>query len=139
MNKDTQASAPAVPKTLLSGQLAEARALDALQMAKNTDVWRPTTGQIESPAFREIVGRPLFTARGLVRGTVIDSVQKGFAEIKSGASVLGSTYQLRLQAYRSVVEDQAFKLYTSRPLDTQFARWLRPLGVKVRPLPSPEP
>jgi hypothetical protein len=139
MNKDPLACAPAMPRTLLSGQLAEARALDALQMAKNTDVWRPTSGQIESPAFREIVGRPLFTARGLARGTVIDSVQKGFAEIKSGASVLGSTYQLRLQAYRSVVEDRTFKLFTSRPLDTQFARWLRPLGVKVRPLPGPEP
>jgi hypothetical protein len=126
----------AVPFILSSGQNAEARALCALNVAKNTEVWRPSLQQIDSPAFREIVGRPLYTVRGIARGTIIDSVEDGLAEIKSGSSVLNSTYQLRLQTYRSVIEERPLRIFTSRPVDIDFGQWLDPWGVKIEPLPD---
>jgi hypothetical protein len=128
-----------IPEPLVSGQNAEARALEALNVSKNTEVWRPTVSQVCSAVFRAIVGDARYTTRGLVRGTVVDSIERGLAEIKSGKSVLDSTYQLRLQTYRSVVEKQPLTIYTSRPVTSPFRRWLDPKGVKVRPLPGPEP
>jgi hypothetical protein len=125
-----------VPSILSSGQDAEARALCALNAAKNTEVWRPSLQQIDSPAFRTIVGRPLYTVRGIVRGTIVDSVEDGLAEIKSGSSILNSTYQLRLQTYRSVIEERPLRIYTSRPIDIDFGQWLDPWGVKIEPLPG---
>jgi hypothetical protein len=127
-----------IPNALRSGQAAEARALGALHIAKNTGVWRPSPEQIESAAFRNIVGIPQFTSRGLARGTVLDSVEGGLAEIKSGASVLNSTYQLRLQTYRAVVEERPLKIYTNRPVDLEFGQWLNPWGVRIEPLPGPD-
>ena len=127
------------PGPLASGQEAEARALEALRLPKNTAVWRPTPAQIASPHFREVVGDPHYTATGLVRGTVLDSVAAGLAEIKSGASVLDSSYQLRLQTYRALEERRPLTIYTSRPVGPDFQRWLGPHGVAVKPLPEPEP
>jgi hypothetical protein len=127
---------PAAPSILSSGQNAEARALCALNVSKNTEVWRPSLQQIDSPAFRRIVGRPLYTVRGIARGTIIDSVEDGLAEIKSGSSILNSTYQLRLQTYRSVIEERPLRIYTSRPVDIDFGQWLDPWGVKIEPLPD---
>lgn len=130
----------AVPNPLAAGQAAEARALEALRLEKNTQVWRPTAEQIGSTDFQRIVGEPRYTSAGLVRGTVLDSVSAGLAEIKSGASPLESTYQLRLQTFRSVVENKPLTLYTSRPPRPGFGRWLDPHKVAVKPLPSePEP
>ena len=126
-----------VPVPLALGQAAEAQALLALNIQKNSAVWRPTPEQIESPAFRFIVGRPRYTSTGLARGTVLDSINPGFTEIKSGTSVLDSTYQLRLQTYRSVVENQPLTIYTNRPVDTRFGKWLDPRGVQIEPLPEP--
>lgn len=128
-----------IPASLTLGQTAEARALSALSMAKNTDVWRPSPRQIHTPAFKTIVGPAHYTPRGLPRGTVVDSVQDGLAEIKSGRSVLDSTYQLRLQTYRSVIEDRPFKIYTNRPVDVEFGQWLSPWGVRIEPMPGPHP
>jgi hypothetical protein len=128
-----------IPEPLICGQAAEVRALDALHVAKNTEVWRPTVQQVCSAVFRSIVGDPRYTARGLARGTVLDSIEEGLAEIKSGTSVLDSTYQLRLQTYRSVIEKQPLTIYTNRPIPAPFRRWLDPKGVKVKPLPEPEP
>jgi filamentous hemagglutinin len=126
------------PPALRSGQAAEIQALRALCLVKNTEVWRPSDEQVKSAAFRIIVGDPRYTPTGLARGTVLDAVGPDLAEIKSGASVLDSTYQLRLQTYRSVVERNALTIYTSRPVESRFGRWLDPHGVKIRPLP-PEP
>ena len=131
-------SAP-IPASLASGQAAEARALEALHLSKNTEVWRPSSEQIASAEFRQIVGQPLFTARGLPRGTVVDSEAAGLAEIKSGRSILDSTYQLRLQTYRSVIEQQPLSLYTDRPVDIEFGHWLNPWGVKIESIPGPCP
>lgn len=127
------------PEALASGQAAEARALEALHLPKNTAVWRPSPAQIASPHFREVVGDPHYTSTGLVRGTVPDSVAAGLAEIKSGGSILDSSYQLRLQAYRALEEKRPLTIYTSRPVGPGFRRWLGPHGVAVKPLPEPEP
>jgi hypothetical protein len=128
-----------VPDPLTSGQAAETRALSALRMRKNTEIWRPSSAQIESSDFKQIVGPARYTDRGFPRGTVVDSVETGFAEIKSGRSVLKPTYQLRLQTYRAVAEERAFKIYTNRPVDIEFGQWLGPWGVEIRPLPEPQP
>jgi hypothetical protein len=118
----------------------EAQALQALHLAKNTEVWRPSVEQIGSADFRQIVGEPHYTATGLARGTVLDSVAAGLAEIKSGASVLDSTYQLRLQTYRAHIEKKPLTIYTSRPVDVGFGHWLNPHGVAIKPLPAePDP
>ena len=53
-----------IPTTLTSGQIAETRALGALQISKNTVVWRPSLRQVDTPAFRQIVGLPRFTGLG---------------------------------------------------------------------------
>jgi len=90
-------------------------------------------------AFKAIVGDPRYTAGGLARGTVLDSVEHGLAEIKSGSSSLDSTYQLRLQTYRALTEKQRLTIYTSRPIRPPFREWLDPKGVKIKPLPDPEP
>jgi len=128
------------PAPFASGLAAEAQALQALRLEKNTEVWRPSAEQVASTAFRRIVGDPRYTATGLARGTVLDSVSRELAEIKSGASPLDSTYQLRLQTYRSVVEKRPLIVYTNRPLKPGFGRRLRPHGVAVKPLPAePEP
>jgi hypothetical protein len=128
-----------VPEPLVSGQAAEIRALDALHVSKNTEVWRPSLAQVCSDAFRAVVGAPRYTSRGLARGTVLDSIEAGLAEIKSGTSALDSSYQLRLQTYRSLIEKQPLTIYTNRPIASPFRRWLDPKGVKVKPLPEPEP
>jgi hypothetical protein len=120
---------------LTSGQAAEALALEALRLSKNTAVWRPTAEQVHSPAFKDIVGHPKYTSTGLARGTVLDSVESGLSEIKSGSSTLDSTYQLRLQTYRALVEKQSLTIYTNRPVDADFGRWLNPRGVQIEPLP----
>lgn len=128
------------PPSLVTGQEAEARALGALRLNKNTSVWRPSPEQVQSPEFRQIVGQPLFTARGVARGTVLDSTESGLTEIKSGCSILSSTYQLRLQTYRSVAEEQPLRILTDRPIDIQFGQWLNPWGVKIEPMPeAPQP
>ena len=56
-------------------------------------------------------------------------------EIKSGSSVLNSTYQLRLQTYAALVNNQPLTIYTSRAVNTQFSAWLGRWGVSVKPLP----
>ena len=129
-----------MPAILTLGQMAEAQALQVLKLTKNTEVWRPSPDQIGSEDFQLIVGAPHYTATGLARGTVLDSVAAGLAEIKSGASVLDSTYQLRLQTYRAVIEKKPLTIYTSRPVGTDFGQWLHPHGVAIEPIPpEPEP
>lgn len=131
----SEPSCNGIPCALASGQAAEALALEALKIAKNTSVWRPTPEQIHSLAFQSIVGHPRYTSTGLARGTVLDSVESGFSEIKSGSSTLDSTYQLRLQTYRALIEKTPLTIYTNRPVDLEFGRWLNPRGVQIEPLP----
>lgn len=125
-----------VPAPLAAGRSAESQALGALGREKNHRVWRPSWEQIESAEFKRVVGDPQYTELGFPRGTVIDAVDpEALLEIKSGKSPLGATYQLKLQAYRALVEDRRLKIYTSRPVQPQFAAWLEPLGAELDPLP----
>jgi hypothetical protein len=125
----------ASPSPLRAGRSAETHALSALQREKNREIWRPSPEQVVSPEFKQIVGLPRYTERGFARGTILDSVEGELAEIKSGSSALSATYQLRLQAYRAWAESRPLKIYTNRPIDPEFERWRKPLGVAIEPLP----
>jgi hypothetical protein len=82
-----------VPSALRSGQLAEGPALDAIGSSGKV-TFTPTADQINSAAFKVIVGDAKYTASGTPVSTIFDgSTAGGLAEIKSGSSVLNSTYQ----------------------------------------------
>jgi RHS repeat-associated protein len=118
-----------------AGQVFETDVLAAQNLAKNTGVWRPTAAQIDSAAFKVVVGDARYTSTGLARGTIMDSVQGGFLEIKGGSSVLESTYQLRLQTYRSLIENTPLTIQTARPVGAEFGQWLNRWGVSVQAPP----
>jgi hypothetical protein len=62
-----------------------------------------------------------------------DATDAGFLEIKTGKSVLNSSYQMRLQNYRSLMENTPYTIQTSRPIN-QFKAWLDFWGVTVEGL-----
>ncbi len=113
-----------IPSQLTAGQAWEAQRLATLGLSKNTGVWRPTLQQTESAAFRVIVGEPKFIRSGLPRGTILDASQGGLLELKGGTSVLDSSYQLRLQTYRSLMENRPLTIETTRPVNPNFGDWL---------------
>ena len=77
-----------------------------------------TRAQIESTAFKVIVG-DLSTQPEAPVGTVYDAtVGNGLGEIKIGTSVLDSSSQLRLQTYGAIVNNTPFAIYD----DTNQAR-----------------
>ena len=78
-----------------------------------------------------IVGEAKYTKGGLLRGTTLDATDAGFLEIKGGTSTLNSTYQLRLQTYRSLIEETPYTIRTTRPVNSTFGDWLQRWGVKV--------
>ena len=61
----------------------------------------------------------------------LDSTQGGLVEIKHGRSVLNSTYQLRLQTFRSLTEELPYTIRTTRPVNSTFQEWLQRWGVTV--------
>ena len=84
-------SAAAVPNAMRAGQLAEGPALKAIG-SNGKVTFTPTPEQMDSAAFKVIVGSPKFTPTGSPVSTIYDgSVQAGLAEIKSGSSALSST------------------------------------------------
>ncbi len=121
-----------VPQQLTQGQAHELRKLTALGLEKNSGIWRPGPGDIESAAFNVIVGKPRFTPIGEPVGTILDSANTGFLrEIKGGSSTLDSSYQLRLQTYYSLKTGQPYIIDTTRPVNPAFGDWLRRWGVTV--------
>jgi len=86
---------------------------------------------MDSAAFKVIVGEPKFTASGLPKGTIFDGTLGGNLEIKGGSSVLDSTYQLRLQTYRSLKTNTWLTIETTRPINPAFQSWLDRWGVSV--------
>ncbi|AEF99541.1 RHS repeat-associated core domain-containing protein [Methylomonas methanica] len=119
-----------------SGQIAEAEQLAALNSSGKVS-FTPTATQIDSAAFKIIVGEAKYTAAGTPVGTIYDgSIASGLAEIKNGASTLNSSYQLRLQTYGSLVNNTPYSIYTSRPVNQTFQEWLTNWGVSVKPLPK---
>jgi RHS repeat-associated protein len=117
---------------LRAGQLHEAEQLAQLGVGKNTVVFRPTAEQVDTATFRAIVGEPKYTPGGQLRGTIFDGNDiSGNIEIKGGRSELNSTYQLRLQTYKSVIDGQPFSIQTTRPINPVFQEWLDFWGVKI--------
>ena len=130
-----QAAESGIPAALRAGQLAEGPALEAIGSGGKV-VFKPTTEQIESAAFRIIVGDAKYTASGRPVSTIFDgSVAGGLAEVKSGSSVLNSSYQLRLQTYGALVNNQPYAILTSRPINPTFYDWLVRWGVSIMPMP----
>ncbi|WP_156420451.1 MULTISPECIES: hypothetical protein [unclassified Sphingopyxis] len=123
------ASAAAAP--LRDGVDHEAARLAQLGIPKNNVVWRPTQADFDSAAFKVIVGKPKFTSSGLPKGTIFDGATGGNLEIKGGASMLDSSYQLRLQTYRSLKTNTPFTIETTRPINPAFKSWLDRWGVSV--------
>jgi hypothetical protein len=62
-----------------------------------------------------------------------DVTKGGYLEYKSGASMLDSSYQLRLQTYRSVTTETPFSIVTTRPVNPRFQQSLDFWGVNVVP------
>jgi RHS repeat-associated protein len=115
-----------------AGKAFEARRLGELGLERNTSVWRPTSQQMESSAFKVIVGKAKRTSRrGKPKGTRLDSIQGDLLELKGGRSTLNSTYQLRLQVYMSVMEGTPLTLRTTRPINPTFRGWLKRWGVQI--------
>ncbi|MDA9529572.1 hypothetical protein ACM42_14310 [Bradyrhizobium sp. CCBAU 25338] len=132
--QNARIAASAVPPALKAGQLAEVEQLDALGSTGKVS-FTPTRAQIESATFKIIVGDAKYTARGVPIGTVYDAtVGNGLGEIKTGVSVLDSSYQLRLQTYGALINDAPFTIYTSRLVNPTFNDWLTRWGVRVKPL-----
>jgi hypothetical protein len=116
---------------LAAGQAFEAEQLAALNLPKNTSVWRPTLAETQSAAFKIIVGEAKFTEGGLLSGIIFDAAEGGLLEIKGGSSVLSSSYQVRLEVYRALQLGQTLTLRTTRPINPTFLDWLQRWGVIV--------
>jgi hypothetical protein len=123
----------------LAGQVDEAEWLAANDFSKHTGVWRPTQTDVDSAAFKVIVGPEKFTASGERVGTIFDVTEGGFREFKSGSGVLDSSYQTRLQTYFSLKPPPPFKgpqpftIETARPVNPAFGAWFDRWGVAVVP------
>src|SRR5206468_1590548 len=95
-------------------------------VGKDNVVWRPTEKDINSVAFNVIVGKPKYTPGGLPKGVIYDSATNGPLEIKSGASMLDSSYQLRLMTYRALRDVQQLTIRTrARTLHPRIGRRYR--------------
>lgn len=126
-----------MPPQLLAGKAAEVEQLDALGAGPQVS-FTPTQAQIDSSAFKVIVGDAKYTAEGNPVGTIYDgTIGNGLGEIKTGTSPLDSSYQLRLQTYGSLLNDTPYTIYTSRPVNPTFSDLLTRWGVNVQPLPKP--
>jgi len=92
---------------------------------------------VNSAAFKVIVGAPKYTSSGDLVGTIYDGLNtNGLAEVKTGSSVLDSSYQLRLQTYGSLINDTPLTIYTNRPVNSTFQQYLKNWDVGVQPLPK---
>jgi hypothetical protein len=126
---DAAATAGGSPPQLSAGRAWEAQQLNTLKVAKNTTVWRPTADQMNSAAFRVIVGEPKFTPDGLPMGVITDSIG---LELKGGGKALESSYQLRLMTYRALVEGEPLTILSTRVPNASFAAYLSRWGVTVQ-------
>ncbi|WP_443751343.1 hypothetical protein [Asticcacaulis solisilvae] len=127
----------AVPVQLEAGTAYEADRLSQLGLPKNTKLWRPTQADMDSSAFKVIVGDVKYTSTGKPVGTIFDSTEGGYLEVKGGTDTLESTYQLRLQTYFSYkppsgFEPGPFTIETARPVNPTFQNWLDRWGVTVK-------
>ncbi|MBK9374077.1 MAG: hypothetical protein IPN03_10210 [Holophagales bacterium] len=120
------------PSQLKAGRSWEEAELASLGKTKNTEVWRPTPEDIDSAAFKTVVGPAKYTPKGLPVGTSVDVAEAGGSiEIKGGTKVLESSYQLRLQTYHALKTETPLTIRTARPVNPTFADWLSRWGVNV--------
>jgi hypothetical protein len=125
----TKARVVGPPAELVAGRTFEANVLKDAGLVKFAGAaWRPTAEQIQSAAFKLIVGEAKYTKGGQLTGVLPDAVG---LEIKSGASTLGTSYQLRLLTYRALLTREPLMLLTTRPLVSSFEAWLQRWGVSV--------
>jgi RHS repeat-associated protein len=126
VNQTLQSTARSgAPAHLAAGKAAEQAHVAAKGMAPNIEgVWRPSLEQMQSAAFKVIVGEGKFTAGGLPTGVKLD-----------GASTLDSSYQLRLMVYRAVTKGEQLVLETQRPLNPTFRAFLERWGVQINQIP----
>lgn len=117
-----------------SGRNVEAEKLSKLNIHKNNTVFRPSEDDINSAAFNVIVGDAKYIKSGVLKGTIFDSVDGANIEIKSGKSVLSSSYQIRLQLYRSVTTNTQYILRTSSPVTQELQDIITRWGGKVEGL-----
>jgi len=137
MGWNATADTGGLPDQLSQGVDYETQRLAALNLPKNTTVFRPSLDQVQSAAFQIIVGPPEYTPMGQLVGTIFDSTEGGLFEVKGGASLLNSSYQMRLQTYNSVLNDIPFTLETTRPLNPTLQNYFDRWGVTVRPPGTP--
>jgi filamentous hemagglutinin len=110
-----------------------ARGLEMWGLKENTTTtFTPTLEEMQSSAFKVIVGEGEFTASGKPVSTIVDVIHGGhWTEIKLGTSPLTSSYQLRLQTYFAVKTDTPYTIATTRPINPTFATWLKKWGVNI--------
>lgn len=120
-----------MPAHLRAGQVHEDVILQQNNLTKNSSVWRPDQDDFDSSAFKVIVGDPKYTKGGQPKGTIFDSTDNGYLEIKGGSSQLNSSYQLRLETYKALKDDVPFTISTTRPVNSTFQNWLDRWGVNV--------
>jgi hypothetical protein len=123
------------------GREFESKELARNGLDKETYTRRPTEEQIQSTAFKIIVGEPKYTNGGKLTGTIFDSTGNLLTEIIFGRSTLSSSYQLRLQTYFFLIDNAelasknlpgvVFKLRTTRPINQTFRDWLQRWGVVI--------
>jgi len=139
---------PKVPSGLEEGRKIEGQLLKGAP--KNTIKVTPSSSDVNSAAFKLIVGEEKFTPTGKHIGTIFDSLSlKNLTalEIKSGSSILDSTYQLRLQTYFSLKpppnisplgKQLQLTLRTTRPINPSFEDWFKGWGGIIEKLPMIE-
>jgi len=121
----------ASPPHLSAGQQREKAGLDAWGIPKNTIEFRPTATDMADPLFKNIVGKAEFTPAGLPKGTIIDVIAtNGYTEIKTGASIVNSSYQLRLQVYYAQKNNITMTIATTRAINPTFKTFLTRWGVQ---------
>ena len=124
-----------MPLAMREGSQVEDAFIAQQGWQKNTDLFRPNLAETNTSTFKAIVGEPEYTEGGRIAGTIVDSVTSlGHIEIKSGESVLVSTYQLRLQVYEAVTRGVPYTIYTSRPIESSFRSFLNFWGVNIMKL-----
>jgi Domain of unknown function (DUF4157) len=117
------------PGHLPEGTVAEDKELLRRGLTREDKVpWQPGPEIFKDPNFAKIVGLPEYTDEGELVGVILDGPG---LELKSGSSVLTSTYQLRLMVYRSQLLHEPLELCTSRPIAAAFRQWLVRYGVKI--------
>jgi hypothetical protein len=82
-----------MPAHFRAGNIHEDSVLKQNNLNKNNSVWRPDQEDFDSATFKVIVGDRKFTKGGQPKGTIFDSTDNGYLEIKGGTSQLNPSFQ----------------------------------------------